>query len=546
MLCSIFGVVTLLAVAPGIFAADIVKDVEGQVDGMGRQKSGVRIFLGIPFAKAPVGNLRWAPPQPVDPWKGVKTAQTFGARCMQAELTTDIVTRAPQMSEDCLNLNVWTPAKAAAAKLPVLVYIYGGGFIAGDASESRYDGEALAKKGIVVVTLNYRLGLFGFMAHPELSKESRQSVSGNYGLFDQVAALEWVRRNIAAFGGDPKHVTIAGESAGSMSVSAQVVSPLAKGLFTGAIGESGSVVTGVFAIFSPLHEAESSGIEFERKAGVDSLAALRAQPATALESLYERATASGPFDRSARVRFSPNVDGYFFPKRPGEILAAGEQNRVPTMAGSNSEESGYNALLGEQTPTIENYKKVLLEHFGERADQAFRLYPATTDGEAVKDAAQTLSTDMWVGYCTWKWLTVAAKTGNQPAYYYFYAHPRPQLRPEALEYFRSWWTYSWNDKTYPRPMPRGAVHSAEIEYALGNLDGNKVYAWTPQDETVSKIMQSYFVNFVKTGNPNGAGLPEWPAYGNGQRMRIDAASHAEPDIAKARFEFLEETIFHQR
>jgi len=523
-------------------AADTIQTAEGKIRGALHSNTGVRTFFGIPFAQPPVGELRWKPPQAVKPWSGVRPALAFGPRCMQAAVTTDIVSRAPSISEDCLYLNVWTPASTGGTKLPALVYIFGGGFQAGDGSERRYDGEAIAQKGIVVVTVNYRLGVFGFLALPELTQESPQHASGNYGLLDQAAALQWVHRNIAAFGGNPQRVTIAGESAGSMSVSAQMASPLARNLIAGAIGESGSALPGTFPL-PALAAAEQTGLEFERSAGAKSLAALRAMPALSVLDLSAHPALSRVSERLPGLRFWPDVDGYFFPKPPAQIFAAGEQSHVPLMAGSNSEESGYNAIIGQDEPTVENYKQALEARFHEQADEAFKFYPASGNGNPVKDAAQTLASDLFTGYITWEWISLATKTGGQPTYYYYYAHPRPPLRPEAVAKFNGWWTYVVNGKRYPRPAPRGAVHSAEIEYALGNLDGNNVYAWNSQDYEVSKTLESYFVNFIKTGDPNASDLPTWPRYADGQRMIIDVKNRAVPDDSVKRSQFLESTLF---
>ncbi len=535
-------VILLMSLATAALAADVVQTTEGKVRGEIHKKTGVTVFFGMPFAKPPVGDLRWKAPQSPAAWPRVRAASTFGPRCVQETQTTDVVSRAPSISEDCLYLNVWTPSDAAGKKLPVLVYIYGGGFQFGDGSESRYGGEAMAQKGIVAVTLNYRLGVFGFLALPELTQESPNHASGDYGLLDQVAALRWVQRNIAGFGGDPQRVTIAGESAGSMSVSAQMASPLAKGLFSGAIGESGSAIVGTFSLPS-LAEAEQSGLEFMRAAGARSLAGLRAMPASQVREISAHPAAADPPGRPAGLRFMPVVDGYVFPKPPLEMYAAGEQNRVPLMAGSNSEEGGFDSVLGPDEPTVENYKRALQSRFHDHAEDAFRVYPASGDGEPVKDAAQVLASDRFIGYSTWKWIALATKTGGQPTYYYYYTHPRPAVRPESEAKFRGWWTYMWEGKTLPRAAPRGAVHSAEIEYAMGTLDGNDVYAWTPKDHEMSRILQSYFVNFIKTGDPNGTGLPAWPTYDKGQRMVLDLVSHAEKDDAAARGEFLEDTLF---
>jgi para-nitrobenzyl esterase len=516
------AILLALSFATGAFAQDRVKTANGELEGVSDKSSGVRSFKGIPFGEPPVGELRWKPPQPVKNWQGARKADKFGPRCMQRPIYGDMGFRSNGMSEDCLYLNVWTPAKSANEKLPVLVYFFGGGFVAGDGSEGRYDGESMAKKGIVAITVNYRLGVFGFFAHPELTKESPNHASGNYGLFDQHAALEWVRRNIAAFGGDPKRVTIAGESAGSIAVSAQMASPLSKNLIAGAIGESGSILGALSAV--PLAEGERAGVKFAASLGKDaapSLAELRAM--TAEQLLDATAKPGQPW-------FTPTVDGYFFPKSPFEIFAAGEQARVPLLAGVNSEEMGYFAVLGRETPTVENYRKALERLYPGKGEEVFKLYPASNETE-VMDVAQELAGDRFISYSTWKWVDTATKTGGKPTYYYLYARPRPAMRAEMGDAQAG---------PNPRPRSRGAVHSAEIEYAMGNLDLNKVYAWTPDDYKVSQVMQEYFADFIKTGNPNGKGLPNWPKFGEGQRIVIDVNTRADADKARARCEFLDQ------
>ena len=517
-----------LTFAGSTAAQDQVKTANGMIAGTFDANSGVRSFRGIPFAAPPVGDLRWQAPQPVKDWKGVRQTNQFGARCMQNPVFGDMGFRANGMSEDCLYLNVWTPAKSGKERLPVLVYFYGGGFIAGDGSEARYEGESMARKGIVALTVNYRLGVFGFLAHPELTKESPHHASGNYGLLDQNAALLWVQKNIAAFGGDPKRVTIAGESAGSVSVSAHMASPLSKNLIAGAIGESGSLLGTLSAV--PLAEAEQNGIKFANIVGATTLAALRALPA---QNMLER---SGKPDTPYP---SLAIDGYFFPKSPAEIYAAGEQARVPLLAGSNSEELPYQVMLGKDPATVENYRKALLGLYKDKADEVFKLYPATNDKE-VMDAATDLVSDRFIAYSTWKWIDLATATGDKRTYYYFYARPRPAMRPEMGNATAG--LAGGVSKGQPAPPqfppPRGAAHSAEIEYAMGNLDSNKVYAWTPEDYKVSKVMQEYFANFIKTGDPNGAGLPAWPTFNRNQRLTIDVETRAEPEKVRARYEFL--------
>ncbi len=474
--------------------------------------SGVRMFKGIPFAAPPVGERRWKEPQPAAPWKGVRTATRFGPRCMQLPIFSDMVFRSDGMSEDCLYLNVWTPAHSTAGRLPVLVYFYGGGFVGGDGSELRYDGESLARHGIVVVTLNYRLGAFGFLALPALTRESPHHASGDYGLLDQAAALRWVRRNIAAFGGNPDRITIGGESAGSIAVTAQMASPLSRRLIAGAIGESGGMIRPTFAPV-PLAEAQRDGEAFADSVGAKTLAALRALPADSL------LRASG---RPGSNRFPATEDGYFLPATAAEIFAAGAQAHVPLLVGWNSEESSWRGLLGTQEPTTENYAAALRTRFGDRANEALALLPDSTPAQ-VMDAAAVISGAQFIAYSTWKWAELQRRTGRRAVYVYLYAHPRPPTKaPEQT------------------PLHSGAVHSAEIEYALGNLATNQVYAWTPEDYGLSETMQAYFANFVKSGNPNGAGLPPWPATVSGdssQVMILDVAPRAKlaPHAAVYRF-----------
>ena len=518
--------------SPGSDAnAPRARTVNGTVAGVALP-SGVRAFRGIPYAAPPVRDLRWRAPQPATNWQGVRLADRFAAQCMQARVFGDMMFRNSGVSEDCLYLNVWTPVTRDASGLPVLFYIYGGGFVAGDGSEPRYDGESMAKRGIIVVTLSHRLGIFGFFSHPQLAAETSQGASGNYALMDQTAALRWVQRNIAAFGGDPKRVTIAGESAGSFSVSAQMASPLAKDLFAGAIGESGAFFS--TTIPTPLRtETEQNGVKFGNAVSAHSLPALRALSAT------ELLEASG---RPGMPRFGPNVDGWFFPETPAALFAAGRQAHVPLLAGWNSEESSARAILNE-APTPENTRAQLVKIFGERATEAEKVFPATTSAEALQSLTD-LAGDRFIGYSTWKWLDVHSRTSGKPVYRYLYARPRPPLVASMGDARPGLAGGIVRGGAGSAPPPaQGAVHSAEIEYALGNLALNPVFAWTPQDHTVSSTMQSYFENFIKTGNPNGAGLPAWPvgavdAAGAVQRMKIDVESRAEPE-PRARYLFLD-------
>jgi para-nitrobenzyl esterase len=494
-----------------------VRIANGLLEGT-TEASGIRSFKGVPFAAPPTGALRWREPQPVQAWKEIRQAKKFAPRAMQLPLFSDMNFRSDGVSEDCLYLNVWTPAKSANEKLPVLVYFYGGGFVAGDGSEPRYDGESMARRGIVAITVNYRLGVFGFLAHPELTKESPHKASGNYGFLDQSAALRWVQQNIAAFGGDPKKVTIAGESAGSMSVSAQMASPLSKTLFARAIGESGSMLNTSFGPI-PLAEGEKNGVAFATSIGATSLADLRALPA---QQLLEAAGKPGV------TRFAPTIDSYFFTQSPTATFAAGQQARVPLLVGWNSQEMSAPFLLGKEPPTPENYRQVVQKLYPERAAEVMKLYPATTAQEAEKSATD-LAGDRFIAYSTWKWADMHSQTGGQPVYRYLYARPRPAMNPAMGN----------------APAAKGAAHSAEIEYALGNLATNEVYAWTPEDYKVSETMQSYFANFIKTGNPNGTGLATWPdakTGGSGQILRLDVITRAEPEQHRARYLLLDQLV----
>ena len=504
-------------------AAPTVSIEAGRIAGQSVRMNGVALheFFGIPYAAPPTGALRWKPPQPVVHWTTTRTTQRFGARCMQRRIYGDMVFRDSGVSEDCLYLNVWTPAQSSAAKLPVLVYFHGGGLVAGSGSEPRYDGASLASRGIVTVTVNYRLGVFGLLALPALSAESPHHASGNYSLLDQVAALRWVRANISHFGGDPARITIGGESSGSISVSELMASKLSRHLIAGAIGESGAA----FAPIEPLtkDEAEARGTAFLHKLGIDSLAALRAMPAQELLQATQQ---------EADLYFRPDIDGDFLDATPAAIYARGEQAQVPLLLGSNSQEGIYTAILKDQSPTPQNYRAALQAIFGDRAEQALARYPGATAAE-IEKSATALSGDLFIAHSTWRWMELQHETGRAPVYFYLFAKPRPAKRhPE------------------PDDVPAtGAVHSGEIEYALGNLDGNNVYAWTAADRKVSRIMEGYFANFIKTGDPNGQGLPHWPAVhesaGGLLRQTIDTDTRTEVDDGARRQAFLRDHFARQ-
>jgi para-nitrobenzyl esterase len=497
--------VMLVLISLGSYAqnAPQVKTVNGLLQGVA-ETSGIYSYKGIPFAQPPVGDLRWKAPQAPKNWEGVRKADHFGPQAMQRVLYSDMIFRSDGKSEDCLYLNVWTPAKSPKEKLPVLVYFFGGGFIAGDGSEGRYDGESMAQKGIVAVTINYRLGIFGFMAHPELTKESPNHASGNYGFMDQHAALLWVQKNIAAFGGDPQKVTIAGESAGSMSVSAQVASPLSKNLFARAIGESGAILGNLSP--APLTVAEQAGVAFANKVGATTLADLRNLSADKLLEL------------TANTRFPTTIDGYFLPQKPQDIFEAGKQMHIPLLTGWNSAEGDYRSILGKEEPTPDAYKNALQKLYGDKAEQVLEAYPAA-NSEEVKQVATELASDRFIAFATWKFAHMQSQTGGKPVYLYYYTRKRGD--PEKAS---------------------GAVHSAEIEYALGNLHYNKAYNWTADDYKVAETLQGYFVNFIKTGNPNGNGLPAWSALQGPmprQVMVIDVNSHLQPEKSAGRYSLLD-------
>lgn len=500
------GLFVLMLISLNTFAQDAaiqIKTANGTLQGVA-EASGIHSFKGIPFAQPPVGDLRWREPQVPQNWDGVRKADHFGPQAMQRAIYSDMMFRSDGKSEDCLYLNVWTPAKSAKEKLPVLVYFYGGGFSAGDGSEYRYDGEALAKKGIITITVNYRLGIFGFMAHPELTRESPNHASGNYGLMDQHAALVWVQKNIAAFGGDPKKVTIGGESAGSMSVCGQVASPLSKGLFIGAIGESGALLGNLSPM--PLAAAEQNGVKFAATAGATTLADLRKIPADKLLEL------------SANSRFGADIDGYFLPEAPADIFAAGKQMHVNLLAGWNSAEGGDAAVLGKAEPTIANFTAAVQKMYGDKSAEILKVYVPATDAD-VRRVATELASDRFIAFSTWKFIDMQSKTGGKPVYRYYYTRKRPTTVDGKVN------------------TGIGAVHSAEIEYALGNLSTNKVYAWTPDDHQISETMQNYFVNFMKTGNPNGNGLTPWQTFtpAKPNLMVIDVQCQPKASDTEARY-----------
>lgn len=513
---------------------------KGTIEGV--NEDGITVFKGIPFASPPVDDKRWTAPVDHNPWDGVKETKEFGPRCMQLPVFGDMNFRSDGKSEDCLYLNIWTPAKSADDKLPVLIYYYGGGFIAGDGSEPRYDGASMARNHkMVSVTTNYRLGAFGFLAHPELTAESPHNSSGNYGLLDQVKALQWVYENIEKFGGDPDNITIAGESAGSISVSALMVSPLSRDLIAGAIGESGSILGALPPV--PLEQGENNGLQFAKMVGAESLEKLREIPSDSLLNMT---------GRQGIPRFAPTIDGYYFSKTPLETYEAGEHADVPLFVGWNSHEMNYRFIMGQAEPTADNYAERVRQLYGENADRILELYPGTNLEERLQSATD-LAGDRFIGFSTWKWAYLHAKNSHSPVYRYYYTHPRPDMRPEysnAVAGFAGGVrqkdeSESEKDIENPLPEPGGAVHSAEIEYLMGNLPSNRVYDWTETDYKVSHIFQNYAANFIHEKNPNGYGVPYWPPITGNQDvkvMSIGSDTFAMDDIFRDRYLFLNQIM----
>jgi para-nitrobenzyl esterase len=443
----------------------------------GTFEDGVTVYRGIPYAAPPVGELRWRPPLPPVPWKGVKKADKFSANPMQVmvhELGPWTAEYQPQgaVSEDCLYLNIWTAAKSSDEKRPVVMYIPGGAFTGGSGDVPVYNGEHLAKKGLVVVTINYRVGVIGFLALPELTKESEHHSSGNYGLLDQVAALKWIKKNISVFGGDPARVTIMGQSAGAASVNYLTASPLAKGLFIRAIAQSGSnarIGPGV-----NLKLAELNGQRFAKTMDAASLAELRAIPAAELID-----------STTNKFRFLPIIDGWFLPKGVDEIFAAGEQSDVATITGWVADEKSFNNNYGK-VPAGE-FRKRVRQQSGAQADECLKLYPASTEAEG-EESQKMLERDMSM-VSMYLWAIKRNKTDKTKIYTYLFVHQQPGATKERYQTF----------------------HSSELPYVFDNLNQSP-RPWTAEDKKIATTMSSYWVNFITKGDPNGNGLPMWPAF----------------------------------
>ncbi len=442
---------------------------------------------------------------------------------MQGALFSDMIFR-DTMSEDCLYLNVWSNARQPGQRLPVMVWIYGGGFQAGSASEPRQDGERLSRLGVVVVGVNYRLGVFGFMAHPSLTSESGTSSSGNYGLLDQVAALKWVQQNISAFGGDPGNVTIFGESAGSFAVSALVASPLAKGLFHKAIGESGSFMSAQTLSTPPLDSAEKNGLVLQEKLLARSIDGMR--QASADDVLKTVLNTRG-------MSFGPILDGLLLTRSANAIYAEGAQNKVPLLAGWNADEVRSSATMAPQKPTMVSFTNRIRGQFGANADAVLAVYPVKTDDDAI-NAMADFNSDMFISHGTWRWIEAHRKTSGAPVYRYLFRRVIP-IAPG---------TKPSGEPILAKDI--GARHAGEIEYVFGALESVPKVTWESGDRALSDLMMRYWSNFARSGDPNGVGLPKWPRYTGDSKspsvMELDVVSKAAPDKVRVRYEALDAAL----
>ncbi len=492
----------------------------GAIEGM--DKGGVTAFLGIPFAAPPLGELRWSPPQGASSWSGTRTADHFSPSCMQRDQTGGFGPWTPEyiipgpVSEDCLYLNVWTPAESAAARLPVLFWIHGGGYNSGSGSVAIYDGEPLARQGIIVITVNYRVGVLGFLAHPELTAESEHHSSGNYGLLDLLAALHWTRENIAELGGDPERVTIAGQSAGAGAVQHLLASPLARGLFQQCIIESGPGAA-LYGL-SNLQKAEENGIAYMKSKGAQSIAELRGLPAVGAD-LESSSAGSESGTNTPPIRFGPDLDGWFLPKQwPGSGAPEVDQGRpIPILAGFTTDEGSSSPNYGKTT--LDECEKEARRRYGDLADEFLELYPVIDDtmaGEIAKEAARDRTR---VG--TYDWARRRVADGRGPTFIYIWGHAEPGHNAEHY----------------------GAFHSSEVPYVFDNL-GKADRPYTEEDQRTAKIMSWYWANFVKTGDPNGKGLPEWPATDlqKPEIMELGTTFKSKPVTDPTRLEFFEKYL----
>ncbi len=504
---------------------------DGTVEGI--DSSGVAIFRGVPFAQPPVGKLRWQAPQPVKAWTGIRSAKAFGPDPVQYNAFGDMVFEGKGQSEDCLYLNIWTPAKEASAKLPVLIYFNGGGLVSGSASEPRYQGLRLARRGdIIVVTANYREGIFGFFSYPELTKEG---CHGNQGWLDQAAAIKWVKDNIAAFGGDPEKITINGESAGSQSVCALTVSPLSKNLIAGYMCSSGSVVSNASPV--SLAASEKISVSWAKKNHLKNLAAMRALSADQINKLND-----GSFGEGTKC-----IDGVFLTEDPNVTIEKGEQAQVPCLLGNNNGEIPLAAMAGKNAPTMANLAPLVANCFGTDANTVYNLYDIHSDADILGMKGAALGGDVFIAYATWKWADMVRQSSKVPVYRYVYCHPRPNMQLAGKAPGLAGGTVDAKADAPKQPAAVAAVHSSDIEYAMGNLSTNTAFPWTTHDYATSEIFQQIYINFVKTGNPNGQGVPAWEEYNNSGDvpavMLIDENTHQVKDAGvEARYHAIDKLI----
>lgn len=454
----------------------------GLIEGLLTDDGTVVKYLGVPYAKPPVGELRWRAPQKIDPWEGVLETKSYGHDAMQYKFAPWVHFDEENLSEDCLYLNIWRPARTDGHKLPVLFNIHGGGHIVGTGSDTRLEGTRMAQKGMIVVTINYRLNVFGFFAHPELRQESPYGSSGNYGFLDQQMALQWVKDNISNFGGDPNRITIAGESAGSRSVLALLCSPLSRDMVAGAIGASGGAMK-----LPTLEEAEANGQRAAEQAGYHSLQQLRTASTKEIMTFYK---SNDPGD------YQLIVDQYALPKQLQYVLEANEQANVPVLIGWNSEELSGDALMRGAPFTKEAFTKIIQGLAPANWNEILDLYPHETEEQIRHSASELVSIDFIV-YESFKWYELHRRYNKQPMYRYLFSKIEPQPS-----------TQSTAEQDVQRPL--GARHAQELAYCWGNLHLFPETNYGEDDQKIADLMQDYFANFIKRGNPNGEGLPLWP------------------------------------
>jgi para-nitrobenzyl esterase len=513
-----------ILIATTVFAAinDPIKLDTGMISGAAGTSPDVRVYKGIPFAAPPVGDLRWRAPQAPAKWEGTRQADKFGPMCMQGaagggrgaakDAAKGPAKGAPKgnapaaaMSEDCLYLNVWTAAASPNDKRPVMVWLHPGGYTSGSGASPATDGEALAKKGVVLVTINYRLGIFGFFSHPDLTRESDRRGAANQAFLDQAAALQWVQKNIAAFGGDPKRVTVFGDSAGASSIGNLVASPLTKGTYQRAIAESGAWSGLSIGAVRKLSDAEQAGVRTAESMGAKSLADLRAKPAA---DVLAGGRGGGPV-----------IDGWFLPDDPANIFAQGKQNDVPILVGSNKDEGTFFS----QPTTAAAWTERANQRYGDMADQFLKLYPARSDAEA--NASELAAFRDELGWVQRNWARLQSKTGKSKAYLYYFTHEPPAT-----------------PGTVPGPggfpaRGAGATHGAEAAYVFENLLGNR--PWADLDRKLSDNISSYWVNFATNSDPNGKNLPKWPAFDDKKNARMVLGDTVEsgPGLTQAQVDF---------